>query len=432
MVNDFDLSTTLRQVRRASQQLTRLSGETRNRAIAVVSQALRDSRDDILEANTLDLEASRGQQGWVLEGMKLTPERLEEAACQLDQLTLTPDPIGVMDQSWRTGEGDTFSRYRVPLGVIALVYEIYPEFALQGLGMGLKTANGLVLCSSDTLTHTHQVMIERLSEAAYTAGIPEGAIQLAPPDQVHLPDSEDTRLPPLLQQSRFVDLIIPCGRSSWVEALQQGSSTPVLATALGYGYLYIDDSASWPLVESLLTRGLSGEAISSRLVLQPVLLGLLMHRQWVDRHLPNLIDLLSTQEIALQADAAIAHWVSSEDQSGRLDPIMDSIDSASLPSVRLQQVNDTNEAIQWLNKNGSLLSAGILSDSHQAISRFVQEIDTATILINQLPLQVDYPMDVLMPCSVQKLHTRGPITLESLTTLKYVVMGQAGSRSGRI
>ncbi|NJO85897.1 MAG: hypothetical protein HC818_04165 [Synechococcaceae cyanobacterium RM1_1_27] len=106
MVNDFDLSTTLRQVRRASQQLTRLSGETRNRAIAVISQALRDSRDDILEANTLDLEASRGQQSWVLEGMKLTPERLEEAACHLDQLTLTPEPIGVMDQSWRTGEGD--------------------------------------------------------------------------------------------------------------------------------------------------------------------------------------------------------------------------------------------------------------------------------------------------------------------------------------
>ncbi len=426
MVSDFDLSTTLRQVRRASQSLTRLGREGRDRAITAMAQALRGCRDELLEANTLDLEASRGQQGWVLEGMKLTPERLEQAAQRLEQLTLAPDPIGVIDQGWRTAQGDGLSRYRVPLGVIALVYEIYPEFAVQGLGMGLKTGNGLVMCSAETLSHTHRVMVERLSEAAYAAGIPEGAIQWVPADQVRPSDGEETRLPPLLQQARFVDLIIPCGRSSWVEAMQRGSSTPVLVTELSYGHLYVDESADWRLLEGLLAEDLSQQALDIGLTLQPVLLWLLIHPRWAECHLGELVELLRGKGIQVQADPVIRERV------GGLDPVAEEMDPASLPRVRLQQVSGLQDGIQWINKNGSHGVEGILSDSQQSIQRFVQEVDAATIVVNQSPAQVQYPMDVLMPSSIQKLHARGPITLASLTTHKYVLTGQyLGSRLGR-
>lgn len=411
---DFDLSTTLRQVRRAALSLARLSAETRNQAILALSQTLLKARDEILEANTLDLEASRGQQGWVLEGMKLTPERIERAAQRLQHLALAPDPIGYVQASWRTPKGDLLTRLRVPLGVIALAYEIHPEFLLQGLGMGLKTANGLVLCSGDTLTHTHQAIVERLSEAAYKAGIPEGSLQLAPAHQIQPPSDGEARLPPLLQQSRFVDLVIPCGRSSWVEALQQCSSTPVLATALGYGHLYLDQSASWPLVEMLLNSSLSTKALDM-MIWQPVLMSILIHPRWAEQHLSQLLSLLQSKEVALQADPALGLEVK---------PIDDGIDSAALPSVRLRATADVQEAIQWINKQGSQQIEAICSDSQQAINRFVQEVDAATLVINQSPLHLDYPLDVLMPSSCQKLHARGPLTLEALTTVKYVLAGK--------
>lgn len=430
-MNDFDLNTTLRQVRRALPQLARMGNGLKQKALLAMAKGLRDQLDHLLEANTLDLERQRGQSysEWVLQGMKLTPERIQRAAQQMEGLATLADPIGSIDRSWRE-EGALFCRYRVPLGVLALIYEIYPEFAISGISMALKSGNGIVVCSSGAIAHTHQALVALLSEAAYAAGIPEGSIQSIPEEEVQPFQAGASQTIPLLQQSRFLDLVIPCGRPNWVESVLQVSSTAVLITRLGHGHVYIDASATWQQVQRALLSSFDHTSPDQVPALQPILIWILVHRQWSPEGLQTLLTELTHRGLSLQVGPQLLQ------QFPQMQPIQEILDSTERPHIRLQQVENLTQAITWINKNGHRQSEAILSDSQQSIQRFVQEVDAATLSVNSslLPSARNLGLPALgtsrhglsLGISVQKLHARGPIDLEALTTVKYVAMGEGG------
>jgi glutamate-5-semialdehyde dehydrogenase len=395
-----------------------------------MSKELQAKSDLILEANTLDLETCRDQHvaDWILEGMKLTPERLQRVAQQVLSLAKLPDPIGVVDRSWRSDQGTGFNRYRVPLGVIALIYEIYPEFAIAGMSMALKSGNGMILSSSGAISRTHQAVVSLLSEAAYSHGIPEGAIQLVPEEELQPFQAGISSTLPLLQQSRYVDLVIPLGRPNWVEAVLQASTVPVLQTYLGYGNLFIDASANWNTIQSLVLNSLGNP--TADILLQPVLLSLLIHPDWSHLYLDSLVAELLHRGFSLQVGTSLL------DRFPHLLPIQEMIDSTEKPHLRLQEIPSVAEAISWINKYGSRQAEGIFSDSQSNIQRFIQEVDAATIYVNSSLLP--YPRHTLMlgttgqakfslGSSIQKLHVRGPIDLEAFTTIKYVAIGSLSS-----
>ncbi len=425
----FDLSTTLRQVRRLLPQLQRLSGETKRQALLALSRRLLERSDLLLEANTLDLESCREQTvpEWILNGLKLTPERLQRSAQLLALLAQQPDPIGSLERGYRQDNGLFIGRYRVPLGVVALVYEIYPEFALNGIGMGLKTGNGVILAGSGPIQKTHQALVTLLAETAYEHGIPEGAIQALPTQDRPADPQEDSLLLLLLQQTRYVDLVIPCGRPGWVEFLLQASKVPILATHLGYGHVYLDRTAPWPLVKSALLDPLARYGPEGIPIYQPLTLWLLIHADWAASHLPALVEaLLSQGEVDVQAAAPIL------EQFPQLQPLGEEFDSTRRPHLRLQLVADLTEAIAWINKNGYHQSEAILTDSQAAAQRFLQEVDAALIHINTTPLSAGRGSgiptlgairDLSLGISTQRLHVRGPIDLEALTTVKVVAQG---------
>lgn len=433
-VNDFDLSTTLRQVRRTVPQLARLSGGLKNKALLAMAKRLRDQLDQLLEANTLDLEKQRGQpySEWVLEGMKLTPERIQRSAQQMETLANLPDPIGVIDRCWRGEDGTLFSRYRVPLGVLALIYEVYPEFAISGISMALKSGNGIVVSSSGAIAHTHQALVSLLSEAAYAAGVPEGTIQSIPEEDVQPFQAGASQTIPLLQQSRYLDLVIPCGRPNWVESIHQASSTAVLITRLGHGHVYIDASASWKQVQSALLSSLGHHSPDLISALQPVIVWILVHKDWSPNLRQALLTELTHQGFSLQVGSQMLA------QFPQMQPIQEILDSTEHPHIRLQQVDTLTEAITWINKNGHRQSEAILSDSQQTVQRFVQEVDAATIYVNSSLLPSTRNLGIpsmgasrngfSLGISVQKLHVRGPIDLESLTTVKYIAVGESSGR----
>jgi len=432
-VNDFDLNTTLRQVRRAMPQLARMSNGLKQKALTLMAKRLREQLDQLLEANTLDLERQRGQpySEWVLQGMKLTPERIQRSAQQMEALAALPDPIGIIDRSWRGEEGVLYGRYRVPLGVLALIYEIYPEFAISGISMALKSGNGIVVCSSGAITHTHQALLALLSEAAYAVGVPEGAIQSIPEEEVQPFQAGASQTIPLLQQSRYLDLVIPCGRPNWVESVLQASSMPVLATRLGHGHVYIDASASWKQVQGSLLSSFDHMAPDQVPVLQPILVWILIHQGWGAERLQSLLTELTHRGLSLQLGPQLLQ------QFPQMQPIQEILDSTERPHIRLQQVETLTEAIAWITKNGHRQSEAILSDSQQAIQRFVQEVDAATIHVNSslvpstrnlgLPSLGTSRNGFSLGISVQKLHVRGPIDLEAMTTVKHVAVGEGSA-----
>ncbi|MFS8781336.1 gamma-glutamyl phosphate reductase [Synechococcus sp. W55.1] len=426
--SDFDLGTTLRQVRRLLPQLQRLSSQIKRQALLALSRCLLERSDLLLEANTLDLESCREQTvpEWILNGLKLTPERLQRSAQLLTLLAQQPDPIGKLEKGYRQENGLFIGRYRVPLGLIALVYEIYPEFALNGIGMCLKAGNGVILASSGPIQKTHQAMVNLLAETAYEHGIPEGAIQTLPAQDRTADPQVDSPLLPLLQQTRYLDLVIPCGRPGWVEFLLQASKVPTLATHLGYGHIYLDRTAPWPLVKSALLDPLAQYGSEGIPIYQPLTLWLLIHTDWAANHLTALVEDLLGHGIAVQAAAPIL------EQFPQLQPLGEGFDSTERPHLRLQPIADLTEAIAWINKNGCRQSETILTDSQSAAQRFLQEVDAALIHINTSPLSAGRGAgiptlgafrDLSLGISTQRLHVRGPIDVEALTTVKVVAQG---------
>jgi glutamate-5-semialdehyde dehydrogenase len=426
-VNTADLGSMLRQARRTLPQLAKLTGSVKTRALQAMARRIQEQQDALLEANTLDLEQLRGQATpeWVLQGMKLTPERLQRAARQLQVLSTLPDPIGQIDRSWRQENGLLLNRHRVPLGLIAILYEIHPESAIGGIGMGLKAGNGVVLCSSPALAGTHQVLFDLLSAAAYSCGVPEGALLSAQHNHSLAEDMGEFSLP-LLQQSRYLDVVIPCGRPHWVESIRQASTTAVLHTCLGHGHIYVDATATWTQVQTVILQQLTPDGLEGIPLGQAVLQWLLLHRSWIDQHGQNLLRELTHRGISVQISPELQptfpSWPITADQ----------IDSIEQVHVRLQAVNDLSEAIAWINKNGQRHCETILTDSEACRQRFVQEVDTALVYVNSSPFTpdrwagtpvFDHQGGIALGTSIQRLHPRGPIDLHTLTTVKYVAIG---------
>ena len=398
-VDDFDLSTTLRQVSRVAPAVGRLSSGIRSKALLEMASALRQHMDAILESNTLDLENLRGQSlpDWMAEGLKLTPDRLQTAAQRLQTLAAAPDPLGAVDRQWRLERRLTVQRYRLPLGVVGLVYEIFVEAGIQGLALACKTGNAILTAAASELKATHHTLMGVLSSAAYAAGIPEGAIQSLP--------SEVLWNGGWLRQRRAVDLLVAYGRGSWCERIREQTTLPLLEAPIGQGAVYIDHSASWNLVKSIL---LDKPDTLSRL---PEL-WILLHEEWATLNLRDFLYTLVDQEYSVQVAAGIP------DHFPGLPPVPSFVDSSQDSSLRITVVPSLTEAIQWFHKNSPHQLEVILADALSSCQRFIQEVDSAVIYVNAFPAQ---PGSDPLGVAPQKLPWRGWLDPHALTTTKTLV-----------
>ncbi|MEN9204792.1 MAG: hypothetical protein Q6J68_06960 [Thermostichales cyanobacterium SZTDM-1c_bins_54] len=394
-MDDFDLGTVLRQAGRVAPAVARLSPGIRSRALQEMAAALRQHMDAILESNTLDLENLRGHifPDWLAEGLKLTPERLHGAAQRLQALAAMPDPLGAVDRQWRLERRLTVQRYRVPLGVIGIIYEIFPEAGIQALAMGCKTGNAILSAASPELTSTHQTTLTILSTAAYGAGIPEGAIQSLPPE------------PLWLRQQRGVDLVFAYGRGAWCEQIREQTALPLLAAHIPQGAVYIDQAASWTLVKGIL---LEKPQTLNRL---PEL-WILVHETWATQYLRDFLYTLVDLEYPIQVAEGIPEHFPG------LPPVPAVVDSAQGSSLRLMVIPSFSEAISWLHKHSSQRVHVILSDALSACQRFIQEVDSPVIYVNAFPAQFGSdPLGV----AASKLPWRGWPDLHAFTTSKTLV-----------
>ncbi|MDX2099822.1 MAG: glutamate-5-semialdehyde dehydrogenase [Leptolyngbyaceae cyanobacterium bins.59] len=407
-----DLLALVRRSHQASLKLATAKGADRSRALQAMAKALKNYQNDILEANTLDLEASREMAvpELLLDWLRLTPERIQEAVQILQRLSELPDPIGrMMNASFQVANSQTYSQL-VPLGVIALVYEAFPDLAAIASGLCLKTGNCLILKGGSEASHTNALIAQALQSALKEAGMPEGCLEnLSPEMGISLRD--------LLTQDQYVNLIIPYGRPSLVQQVIRQATAPVLKSAMGNCYLYWSPSGSldttrWIIIDSHQSSPDPVNAIEKVLV----------HKEQSRSSLLMLWNSLKDKGFQLRGDARLVAEFPElplAPQSEWATPYLDKI-------VSFKLVDGLDSAISWINLHSSGHADCIVTESYQESRQFALGVNSASAYINASPRfsrnskQGDA---IFLGMSNQKGHRRGLIGPESLTTVKHIFQG---------
>ncbi len=415
IINDFSLlppDHPLPRAYLASFQLAKTKGVDRSRALQLMAKALRSRQNDILEANTLDLEASRnlGLSELITDWLKLTPERLETTVQILERLGQLPDPIGrVMSASYQLEQGQTYFQ-PIPLGVVALIYEAFPELAAIATGLCLKTANSLVLLGGTEATHSNQIIVETLQLALEESGLPPGCLEI-------LPSQPKTSIQQLITQDKYINLVIPYGRPNFVQQVVNQSTVPVLRSAMGNCYLYWSstasvDTARWMILDSHDGKPDAVNAIE-KVLIDPNQKSSSLVRLWNN---------LREAGFELRGDEALAQEFS--------ELILAETTEWPRPyltrTVAFKVVDNLEKAITWMNTYSSGHANCLATESYAESRKFAQDVNSALTFINASPRfsrHLNRGDAIFLGISNQKGYRRGLIGLEALMTLKHVVQG---------
>ncbi|NDJ17475.1 glutamate-5-semialdehyde dehydrogenase [Myxacorys almedinensis] len=402
----------VREAHAVSWDVAKINGLTRSRAVQTMAQVLKSQQNEILEANTLDLEISREMAvpDLLLDWLKLTPERLHNAVQILERLSELPDPIGrVMSGNFQVDQGQTYSQL-MPLGVIALVYEAFPELGAIAAGLCIKAGNCLVLKGGSEASHSNSVITDALRNALDDAGIPISSLQL-------LPTEQGTSVRELITQDRYLNLVIPYGRPSLVQQVVRQATAPVLRSAMGNCYLYWSSSGSldmarWMILDSHQSDPDPVNAIEK----------VLIHRQQNPSTVMRLWNSLREKGFQLRGDAELVQ------EFPELGLAEDSEWSQAYlnRAISFKAIDGLEPAIDWINQHSSGHADGLATESYQESRRFALGVYSASTYINASPRFYRNPKRgdaIFLGMSNQKGHRRGLIGLETLTTVKHIIQG---------
>ncbi|MGK7901824.1 MAG: glutamate-5-semialdehyde dehydrogenase [Hormoscilla sp.] len=393
-------------------ELASRSGTDRSQAIKAMACGLSESIDDILEANTLDLEASREMAvpELILEWLKLTPERLGTCVQILHRLAQLPDPLQeAIEADLRVEQCQSYCQ-RTPLGTIALIYEAFPELSAIAAGLCLKTGNSLILRGGSEASNSNGAIARVLQTAIADTELPSGSLEL-------LPSDPGVSIRDLVKLDRFINLVIPYGRPSLVQQVMRQSTAPVLKSAIGNCYLYWSptgslDAARWMILDSHQSEPDPVNAIEK----------VLIHR---DRNTSSLVMLwnsLKEKGFEIRGDAQLVQDfpdLTLAEPSEWKQPYLSKI-------VTFCVVDSIDGAIAWINRNSSGHADCLVTESYQESRQFALGINSAAIFINTSPRFSRCPRssnEIFLGMSNQKGFRRGLINLETLTTFKYIVQG---------
>ena len=407
--------------RRASRALARLDTNTKNAALHAMADALERRTLEILDANAHDMEAGEeaGLHAGLLDRLALSEERLAGMASDVRTIAGLPDPVGETIEGWRLPNGLDIRRVRVPLGVVAVVYEARPNVTVDCSALCLKSGNAIVLRGSSTAAHSNAVLAQVAATAVAGAGVPEGAISI-----VSGGDRDELRQ--IATQDGVVDLIIPRGGEGLKAALKEHATVPVMYAAAGNCHVFVDASAD---LESAVEIAVNAK------VQRPSVCNaaetLLVHAEAAPEFLPRALAELRERGVELRVDGRTRSMAG---------PLADSLADASDEDwqteyhaliLAVKVVDSADEAIDHVNRYGSGHSEAIVTGSTESARAFTEGVDAACVYVNASTRFTDgavFGMGAEIGNSTQKLHARGPIGLRELTTYKLVIEGSGQVR----
>ncbi|TVQ19659.1 MAG: glutamate-5-semialdehyde dehydrogenase [Leptolyngbya sp. DLM2.Bin15] len=396
----------------ASLELLKFSGSDRSRALQAMAKGIKAYKDDLLEANTLDLEASREMAvpELILDWLKLTPERLQTAIAILQRLSDLPDPLQqVQNPPYAVAQGQTYCQL-MPLGVVALVYEAFPELGAIAAGMCVRTANSLILKGGSEASQSNHMFASILQSALEQVGLPTSSLEALPSDCGDLTHE-------LVTCDRAVNLVIPYGRASLVQQVMRQATAPVLKTAIGNCYLYWSPSAGIDLVRWMILDSHASEPDPVNAIEK-----VLIHRN----HLPSSLSLLwgslLEKGYELKGDEELAK------EFPELSPVAPT--EWRQPylnrTIAFKWVRDLDDAIAWMNRYSSGHADCLATESYQESRLFASQMASATVYINassRFYRNPKFNLPIALGMSNHKGHRRGFISLEALTTVKQIIQG---------
>lgn len=408
------------RARKASRAMAKADTSAKNRALSLIAAAIRREADALRAANKKDLDAARanGLAEAMLDRLTLSDKAIATMAEGLEQIVALPDPIGEISNMKFRPTGIQVGQMRVPLGVIGIIYEARPNVTVDAAGLCIKSGNATILRGGSEAIHCNQALAKLVKEGLAGAGLPDDAVQI-------IETTDRTAVGELITMPQYVDVIVPRGGKGLIERLMKESKVPMIKHLDGICHVYIDDKAD---IEKALK--ISFNAKCHRYGTCNTMETLLVARGIALQVLPKLAELYASKDVELRADDEARKILSGYPRLAAVTE--DDWHTEYLaPILAVKVVEDVSEAIDHINTYSSQHTDAIVTEDYSRAMQFLREVDSASVMVNASTRFADgfeYGLGAEIGISNDKLHARGPVGLEGLTSLKYVVFGHGEIR----
>ncbi len=416
------------QVRSAAQRardaaavLATLTRASKDAALLAVADALEAATDEIVSANRSDIERARGNgtSEALIDRLTLTPDRIAAIAQALRDVAALDDPVGDVVRGYRLPNGLDVAQVRVPLGVVAMIYEARPNVTVDAAGLCLKSGNAALLRGSSSARSTNAVLIELMRSALAATEVPVDAI-------IGVPGDTHDSVVHLMQARGLVDVIIPRGGAGLITSVVENSQVPVIETGVGNCHVYVDAEVD---IEQAVAVVLNSK--TQRVSVCNAAETLLVHADAADEFMPAVMAALAAAGVTIHGDERVRGYAVAADVP--FEPVTDEDWAQEYYSLDLAVgiVDDLNDAVAHIRRWSSGHTEAILSSSAPAIRRFTTAVDSSAVMVNASTRFTDggeFGFGAEIGISTQKLHARGPMGLPELTSTTFVVTGDGHTR----
>ncbi|HEE9740442.1 TPA: glutamate-5-semialdehyde dehydrogenase [Enterococcus faecium] len=412
-----DLMQLGQQAKDSAQQLALMPTNRKNELLVQMAQTIKKNQQAIIEANHKDLEKAveNNISETMQDRLQLTPERINAMATEIEKIASLDDPIGKVDEMWTNTDGLRIGKKRVPLGVTGIIYESRPNVTTDAASLAFKSGNAVILRGGKEAFFSNQLLVQLLQQVLVSAGESPYAIQF-------VDDTSHETAGQLMRLTEYLDVLIPRGGAKLIQRVKEQATVPIIETGTGNNHVYIDKEAQLSMAVNIIVN-----AKASRPSVCNAAETLLIHSEIAPFFLPAIEKELVEHGVSLRADARALEYLETAALAEDTDWDTEYLDYI----LAVKVVDSLDEAIAHINRHNTKHSETIVTDSYAASQRFLNEVDAAAVYVNASTRFTDgsvFGFGAEIGISTQKLHARGPMELNELTSTKYIIYGDGQIR----
>lgn len=412
-----DLMQLGQQAKDSAQQLALMPTNRKNELLVQMAKTIKKNQQAIIEANHKDLEKAveNNISETMQDRLQLTPERINAMAAEIEKIASLDDPIGKVDEMWTNTDGLRIGKKRVPLGVIGIIYESRPNVTTDAASLAFKSGNAVILRGGKEAFFSNQLLVQLLQQVLVSAGESPYAIQF-------VDDTSHETAGQLMRLTEYLDVLIPRGGAKLIQRVKEQATVPIIETGTGNNHVYIDKEAQLSMAVKIIVN-----AKASRPSVCNAAETLLIHSEIAPFFLPAIEKELVEHGVSLRADARALEYLETAALAEEADWDTEYLDYI----LAVKVVDSLSEAIAHINRHNTKHSETIVTDSYSASQRFLNEVDAAAVYVNASTRFTDgsvFGFGAEIGISTQKLHARGPMGLNELTSTKYIIYGDGQRR----
>ncbi|HBM6288114.1 TPA: glutamate-5-semialdehyde dehydrogenase [Enterococcus faecium] len=412
-----DLMQLGQQAKDSAQQLALMPTNRKNELLVQMAQTIKKNQQAIIEANHKDLEKAveNNISETMQDRLQLTPERINAMATEIEKIASLDDPIGKVDEMWTNTDGLRICKKRVPLGVTGIIYESRPNVTTDAASLAFKSGNAVILRGGKEAFFSNQLLVQLLQQVLVSAGESPYAIQF-------VDDTSHETAGQLMRLTEYLDVLIPRGGAKLIQRVKEQATVPIIETGTGNNHVYIDKEAQLSMAVNIIVN-----AKASRPSVCNAAETLLIHSEIAPFFLPAIEKELVEHGVSLRADARALEYLETAALAEDTDWDTEYLDYI----LAVKVVDSLDEAIAHINRHNTKHSETIVTDSYAASQRFLNEVDAAAVYVNASTRFTDgsvFGFGAEIGISTQKLHARGPMGLNELTSTKYIIYGDGQIR----